>query len=133
MTAKPLPTIDPWTKPHWDAAREGRLLIQRCPDCGRHVFYPRLECPYCASERLEWVEASGRATVYSYSVVESYPPSYFLDDIPFVIAIVELEEGVRMMTNIVECDPSDVRCDMAVEVLFDHVTDEVTLPKFRPA
>ncbi|MGB8647634.1 MAG: Zn-ribbon domain-containing OB-fold protein [Anaerolineae bacterium] len=131
-TGKPVPPIDPWAAPFWDAARQDRLLIQRCHDCERAIFYPRLYCPFCFSERLDWVEASGRATVYSFSVVRSNAPSAFIGDMPFVIAIVRLEEGVQMMTNIVGCDPDEVHCDMPVMATFDRLTDEITLVKFKP-
>jgi len=129
---KPIPPMNPWAEPFWAGTREGKLVIQKCADCGKHVFYPRLVCPFCFSERLDWTEASGRGTVYSHTLVQNNPPSAFIDDLPFTIAIVELEEGVRMMTNIVECDPEAVHCDMPVEVTFERLTDEITLPKFKP-
>ena len=130
--SKPIPPMNPWAEPFWAGTREGRLVIQKCADCGKHVFYPRLVCPFCFSERLDWIEASGRGTVYSHTLVRNNPPSAFIEDLPFTIAIVELEEGVRMMTNIVDCDPEVVHCDMPVEVTFERLTDEITLPKFRP-
>ena len=129
---KPIPPMNPWAEPFWAGTREGRLVIQKCADCGKHVFYPRLVCPFCFSERLGWIEASGRGTVYSHTLVQSNPPSAFMEDLPFTIAIVELEEGVRMMTNIVDCDPEAVHCEMPVEVTFERLTDEITLPKFKP-
>jgi uncharacterized OB-fold protein len=129
---KPIPPMNPWAEPFWAGTREGKLLIQKCADCGKHVFYPRLVCPSCFSERLDWIEASGRGTVYSHTLVQNNPPSAFIEDLPFTIAIVELEEGVRMMTNVVECDPESVYCDMPVEVTFERLTDEITLPKFKP-
>ena len=127
---KPVPPIDPWTQPYWDAAAEGRFVIQRCRACERAVFYPRQWCPHCGAEDLDWIEASGRGHIYSYSVVRNYPPSAFADAVPFVIAIVELEEGPRMMTNIVDADPEQVACDLPVEVAFMD-RDGVSLPVFR--
>jgi uncharacterized OB-fold protein len=132
MPDKPIPPINPWAEPFWAGAREGRLVIQKCTDCKKHIFYPRLSCPFCFSEKLDWIEASGRGTVYSHTLVQNNPPSAFMEDLPFTIAIVELEEGVRMMTNIVECDPEAVHCEMPVEVTFERLTDEITLPKFKP-
>jgi uncharacterized OB-fold protein len=132
MPDKPIPPVQPWSEPFWAGARESRLVIQKCASCKKYVFYPRLGCPFCFSEKLEWVQASGRGTVYSYSVVRNNPPSSFMDDLPFVIAIVELEEGVRLMTNIVDCDPEVVDCDMPVQVTFERLNDEITLPKFKP-
>jgi uncharacterized OB-fold protein len=130
---KPLPPIHPWTKPFWDGAHAGKLMIQQCQQCGRHIFYPRLCCPFCLSDRLGWIESTGRGTIYTFSVVQNNAPSAFLDDMPFVIAIVRLEEGVQMMTNIVGCDPAEVRCDMPVTVMFEPLDELITLPKFKPA
>jgi len=130
--AKPLPVPDGDTKPYWDAAKEHRLMIQRCQDCQRAIFYPRSVCPHCMSDRLEWIQASGRGTIYSYTVVHRSPAA-FKDDVPYVVALIDLAEGVRMMSNVVACAPSDVRIGAAVEVVFDDVTPEITLPKFRLA
>lgn len=89
-------------------------------------------CPDCLSSRLVWVKASGRGKVYSHMTVYSYQPTEFKADLPYVVAIIELEEGVRMMGNVVECSPEGIRCDMEVEVIFKDVTKDVTLPQFRP-
>ena len=129
---KPVPIVNPWAKPFWEAARDKRLIIQKCEDCGKHIFYPRIACPHCFSDMVKWVEASGKGTIYSYTVVVSNAPSAFIGDMPYVIAIVKLDEGVQMLTNIVGCDPEQVRCDMPVEVTFEKLDDEFTLPKFRP-
>ncbi len=130
---KPVPVVNPWARPFWEACREGKLIYQRCKDCGTNIFYPRIACTNCFSDNIEWVESKGRGTVYTYTVVESNPPSAFIEDLPFVIAIVKLEEeGVQMLTNIVGCDPQEVRCDMPVEVVFEKLDDEFTLPKFKP-
>ncbi len=130
--AKPLPVPDGDTKPFWDAAKEHRLMIQRCQDCQRTIFYPRSVCPHCMSDRIDWIQASGRGTIYSYTVVHR-SPSAFKEDVPYVVALIDLAEGVRMMSNVVECAPADVRIGAAVEVVFDDVTPEITLPKFRLA
>lgn len=132
MTEKPIPPIDPWTEPYWTALREGNLLLQFCPSCQEHIFYPRQSCPYCLSEHLTWVKATGRGKVYAFTVVENNAPSPFLDEMPFVIAIVILEEGVRLMTNIVDCDPATIYSEMPVTVTFEKLNDDITLPKFRP-
>lgn len=130
---KPIPAVTPWGMPFWEGTRQGKLMIQKCTDCNKYVFYPRLVCPHCFSDNLGWVQASGRGTVYSYTVVQSNAPSPFLADIPYVVAVIRLEEGVQMLSNIVGCDFDDLRCDMPVEVTFERLTDEFTLPKFRPA
>lgn len=129
---KPVPIVNTWAQPFWDAARNERLIIQRCRSCERHVFYPRIACPYCASEALDWVEASGKGTIYSFTVVESNAPSSFRADMPYVVAVIRLEEGVQMLSNVVGCDPYDVRCEQPVEVTFEKLNDDFTLPKFRP-
>lgn len=129
---KPIPIVNEWARPFWEAARRNTLSIQFCKACSKHIFYPRIACPHCGSADVEWVNASGKGTIYSYTVVESNAPSAFVADIPYVVAIVELKEGVRMLSNIVGCDPSTVRCDMPVEVVFEKLDDEFTLPKFKP-
>jgi uncharacterized protein len=131
-TLKPIPPIQPWTRPFWQATREGKLMIQQCQSCGRNVFYPRLSCPFCFSDRLDWIESSGKGKVYTFSAVRNNAPSAFMADMPFVIAIVRLDEGVQMMTNIIGCDPAQVYCEMPVTVVFEKLNDEITLPKFKP-
>ena len=129
---KPLPRPTPQSAEFWKGAQAHQLRIQRCRDCGQHVFYPRSVCPFCLSEHLEWVRVSGRGKVYSYTVVRRSMHPAFQEDVPYVLAIVELEEGPRLTTNIVACPPDEVRVDMPVEVAFDDVTGEVTLVKFKP-
>jgi uncharacterized OB-fold protein len=128
-----LPAIDDETEEWWAAARDGRLLVKRCTDCGRAHFYPRVFCPHCWSEHVDWEQASGRAVLYTWSVVHSNDLPPFPERVPYVAAIVDLAEGPRMMTNIVDCDPADLRVGMDLEVTFRQETDEVTLPVFRPA
>lgn len=130
---KPVPAVAPWSKPFWEAARQGRLSIQRCDDCEQPIFYPRYACPHCGSERVSWIDASGRGHIYTYTVVESNAPSAFQADMPYVVAVVILEEGVRLLTNIVQCDHDTLHCEMQVEVVFDRLNEEFTLPKFKPA
>ena len=129
---KPLPRPTPWSKPFWEGCKRHELLIQRCKECQEHIFYPKIFCPSCFSSTLEWVKSSGRGKIYTYAAIYSYAPTEFSEEVPYIVAVVELEEGVRMMSNIVECKPEDVRCDMEVEVVFDDVTEEMTLPKFKP-
>lgn len=128
---KPQPVIDPGTKPFWDAAREHRLLLPRCRSCGEHHFYPRELCPHCYSDDLEWVDASGKGEVYSYTVARKPAGPAFAADVPYVIAMIRLDEGPRMLTNIVTSDVEGVRIGARVKVSFDDVTPELTLPKFR--
>jgi len=132
--AGPIPKPTPETQPFWDAAKQRKLLIQRCADCGQHYFYPRPLCTHCWSRRVTWVEARGRGRLHTFTI-NYRPPRKFPSQDPVVIAIVELDEGPRLMTNLVDvgADPNKLRCDMPVEVVFEDVTGEVTLPKFRPA
>jgi len=117
---KPLPEIQPYSQPFWDGTRENKLLVQHCNACDTNIFYPRRDCPECWSQDLGWIEASGRAIVYTYSV--TYEGVDWID----------LPEGIRMHTNLVECEPEDVRIGMEVEVVYRPVTEEITLPFFRP-
>lgn len=128
-----LPTPTPETKPYWDALKEHRLLIQRCKECQRAYFYPRPFCPQCFSFNVEWFEASGRGKLYSFVINHRPAPGFGPE--PYVIAVVELDEGPRMMTNLidVEPDPDKISCDMPVRIVYEDVTTEITLPKFRPA
>lgn len=130
MTGKPVPHPDPETQPFWDAAAEGVLKIQQCADCGHHIFYPRIVCPHCLSEDLTWQPVSGRARIYSLSVVHRAAPA-FRDELPYVVALVDLEEGPRMMTRILTEDPQAPRIGDAVEVEFCPQDNGPPLPFFR--
>jgi uncharacterized OB-fold protein len=128
---KALPAPTPETAPYWDGARAGELRIQRCRACSQAYFYPRPYCPQCGSADVEWFTATGRATLASYIISERAAPGF---EAPYVIAIVELEEGPRMMTNIVEVEPVPERLvlDMPLEVRFED-RGEIAVPVFAPA
>jgi hypothetical protein len=130
------PPVGEESAPFWDATREGRLLVQWCTACDRGIFYPRVFCPTCGGPGpLEWREASGRATVHA-AVVEHRPEAAgatFAHGAPYCIALVDLEEGVRMMTNVVGCPPDDVHSGMAVTVTWEPLSDGRQLALFRPA
>jgi hypothetical protein len=130
---KPLPRVDEESRGYWEALARHELYLQRCRDCGRLRFYPRALCPACLSSATEWVRSSGRGTVWTFTVTHQNQAPGFREELPYVLAVVELEEGVRMMTNVVCCAPEAVRIGMRVEVVFEDVTPEITLPKFRPA
>lgn len=131
--SKPLPRVDEESKGFWEACQRHELYVQRCRACGSFRHYPRSVCPECLSGDTEWVRSSGRGTVYTFTVTYQNQAAGFRDDLPYALAYVELEEGVRMLTNIVGCTPDAVCISMPVEVVFDDVTSEVTLPKFKPA
>ena len=129
----PLPVPDKDSAEFWDAARRHQLVIQQCLECQKFRFYPRSVCPHCLSDRFAWRAASGRGAVYSFTVIHRAPSAAFRDRVPYVLALIELEEGVRMMSNVVDCEPGALKIGMPVEVVFEEVTADVTLPKFRPA
>lgn len=128
-----LPSPDDETQPFWDACREERLLIRRCAACGEHHFYPRPFCPRCWSDDVSWVEATGRATLYTYSIVRSNDLPPWPERVPYVAAVVDLEEGPRMMTNVQGCDESDLCIGMPLMVAFRPLDDEFVVPVFHPA
>jgi uncharacterized OB-fold protein len=127
-----LPVIDADSAAFWAAAKERKFLIRHCNLCRRNHFYPRHYCPHCWSDNCEWRPASGHGRIYSYTVVHHNEAAPFRDMLPYIVALIDLEEGVRVTSNIVECTPAVVHVGMPVEVVFEHLTDEVTLPQFRP-
>ena len=131
---KPLPVPTPETQHYWDGAKTGELRLQRCKDCSKTYFPPRPFCPECASRSVEVFKASGKGKLYSY-IINHRPAPGFEDDAPYAIAVVELDEGPRLMSNIVQCDqtPEALQLDMALEVTFEKVNDDITLPQFKPA
>ncbi len=130
--AKPLPRLDEESKGFWEACQRRELVLQRCGGCGALRHYPRALCPTCLSDAVEWLRCSGRGTVYTFTVTHQNQAPGFRDALPYVLAYVELDEGVRLLTNIVECAPEAVRIGMPVEVVFSDATPAVTLPLFRP-
>jgi hypothetical protein len=132
MTQRPLPAITPETRHFWEGARAGELRLQRCAACNHVYFPPRPFCPRCATRDVPVFRASGRATLYSYVIHHRAAPGF---DPPYSIAVVQLAEGPRMMTNIVEVEqtPQALQLDMPLEVTFEKLTDEISLPLFRPA
>ncbi|HKN00546.1 MAG TPA: OB-fold domain-containing protein [Candidatus Binataceae bacterium] len=128
---KPLPKPSPVSRPFWEAARRHELKLQRCTGCKAFIYYPRDRCPNCFSDNLEWQPVSGRGKVYSYTVVRRASARSFGDG-PYVLAIIQLDEGPRMTSNVV-APPDQVRVDMPVVVHFDDVTPDHTLVKFKPA
>ncbi|WP_269855641.1 Zn-ribbon domain-containing OB-fold protein [Streptomyces sp. RPT161] len=129
------PEIDSFTRPYWDAAAEGRLLIRRCRDCGVAHHYPREFCPGCWSEAVDWEEASGRATLYTWSVVHRNDLPPFGNRVPYIAAVATLAEGPRIMTEVVDCAESDLRIGAELRVAFRTMADggTCTIPVFRLA
>ncbi len=129
---KPLPRPSEDSAPFWEAAFRGELRMQQCADCGHLRFPPAVLCARCLSERSEWVRVSGRGTVYSWIVVHQSQHPAFNADVPYNVAIIELEEGPRLHTNIIECPNDQIHIGMPVEVAFVRVSDDTALVKFRP-
>jgi hypothetical protein len=129
--SKPLPAIRPWTATFWKAASEGKLLIQRGKKTGKLIMYPKKYSPHDYTEEIEWIEASGKGTIYSYSIVHANAPTAFKDELPFVVAIVELEEGVRMCTNIVDTPFEKISIGSEVTTVFKKINEEIGLVQFR--
>ena len=121
----PAPPTNPEVQPFFDAAAQGKLLVKRCTACGQSHHFPRAICPFCGVDKTEWREASGRGTIYSFSVMRRAP-------VPYTLAYVTLEEGVTMMTNIVDCDLDTIRVGQAVQVVFKPTDGGPPVPMFKP-
>ena len=127
----PVPAIDPGSAPYWAALEQHRLILKRCKACGKAHFYPRELCPYCFSDDLAWIEASGLGAIYSFTVCHRPAGPAFAADVPYVVALVELAEGPRMMTRILG-DPAAIAIGRAVMVRFEQQTETLILPFFEP-
>ena len=128
----PAPHPTPVTAPFWEAARQGRLVLQHCRRCDRLQHYPRPHCVACLDDDLDWVEASGRGTVYSVTVVHRAMHPAYVARVPYAHAIVELAEGPRLTTVMTGCEPGDVRVGMPVRAVFAPVSDDAALVLFAP-
>lgn len=133
--ARPLPQPDPVTQPLWDSLCRHAIQLQRCAGCGTFVFYPRAICPSCGGGTLHWVSVSGKGTLYSFTIVHRATVPEFRPDVPYVVALVDLDEGPRLLATLVDvsADPAQIRIGARVEIVYDDVTPDVTLLRFRPA
>jgi len=130
---KPLPNLNESTGPFWDYCKKRELRMQKCAQCGHLRYPPSIICPKCHSMEAEWARLSGKGKVYSFAVFHQVYHKGFANDIPYAVAIIELDEGPRMLSNVSGRKPEDLTIDMPVEVYFEDVTEEFALPKFRPA
>jgi hypothetical protein len=136
---KPLPVIREETKEFWEGCRRHELLIQRCKECQTYRFPPRPLCHQCQSGNVEWARSSGKGTLYSFTILQhaKNSPLYpvFTKEAPYAVILVELPDvgGLHMVSNILDCKLEDIKIGMPVEVVFDDVTEEITLPKFKPS
>ena len=128
----PRPQIEPLTEPFWTAAREGRLVIQRCTHCGAFRHLPSAMCGSCQSTAHEWVESAGRGAVYTYTIAAHAVHPATKAAVPYNVVVVKLDDcgGVLVPGNVVECAPEDVRVDMRVRVVFERIDDEISMPRF---
>jgi hypothetical protein len=131
LSARALPAPDNAALHYWQSAADGKLVLQRCVDCGEFQFYPRALCAACGGE-TEWVDASGRGTLYTFTIIRQNRSEAFVRLSPYAVGIVELDEGVRMMSNIVGCELDQLEVGMPLEVLLLKAADDVGLPFWRP-
>ena len=131
MPTPTLPAISSVTQPFWDATAQGRLMLPRCNGCGRHFFRPEVACTHCFATNWQWVQASGRGSLYSYSIVHKAPAPGFV--VPLVLAVVELEEGPFVFSNLVACAQDEVHIGMSLQAQFDEVSPGIHLPRFHPS
>jgi uncharacterized OB-fold protein len=138
--AKPVPVPDEASRPFFEGALEGRLMLRHCRVCGAYMWPVggigtplRPRCVECFSGDLEWAPAAGTGTLYSFVLMHRVYDPAFADDVPYNISVVELDEGVRMTTNVVDCPNDELQIGMPLEVTFEQLSDQVALPKFRPS
>jgi uncharacterized OB-fold protein len=129
---KPLPQPNADTKPFWNGCKKHQLRFQKCRHCQHVRWPPSIICPKCYSNDTEWMIACGEGRIYTYAIYHQAFHDSFKHDLPYVTAIVELDEGPHLLTNIVGCNHEQIKCDMPVEVVWEDVNEEFTLPKFRP-
>ena len=130
MSERPLPRPTELSRPHWDGCRGGVLRVQRCRNCGAHIFIPQPLCTSCQTSELDWVESRGEGAIYSYTVVHRAPHPSFAT--PYIVATVSLDEGFEMLAN-VECEPREIAIGMRVRAAFRALSSEIALPYFVPA
>ena len=129
---RPEPPVSEVSQPFWDATREHRLVVQWCRDCDRPVFYPREVCPTCLGDDLDWRESAGTGTVHAITVEHRPQNPQVAGRVPYAIALVEVAEGWRMLTNVVDCDPLTVTVGSPVAVTWEPLSDGRNLPLFSP-
>ena len=130
--AKAIPIPGPESLPFWEGAKNHQLMLQKCFDCAHHWFPPSTVCTGCGSRNIEWAASSGKGKVFSFVVFHKLYHKGWDGEIPYAVAIVELEEGARMLSNVIGIPVEEVKCDLSVEVVFEDATSELTLPKFKP-
>jgi len=130
-TQLPAPVANADSRPYWDAVKDQKLLIRKCSDCGELHFMPRYLCPFCWSDKLEWVQSKGAGSVHSYTVIRRAPVQTFATRVPYVIALIELDEGPRMMANVLGEDALDTKIGDRVNVIFEDRGEDAKVPQFK--
>ena len=128
---KPLPVVQPWSEPFWEGTKNGKLFIQHCKDCDSNIFYPRKICPECWSDNLDWIESCGKGTISTFSTAYTLVEPCFEDELPYTLGFIDLDEGIRMMSRIVDCEPEYITLGMRVEVTFVE-REDFMMPYFKP-
>ena len=131
--ARPRPDIRGAGKPYWLSGQAGKLSLPKCRSCGQAHWYPRLYCPHCSGESLEWITCSGKGVIHTFTVVRQSGHPYFKNKVPYVLAMIDLEEGPRLMSNIIDCDVEKVAIGAPVTVVFERLGEDVNVPLFKPA
>jgi uncharacterized OB-fold protein len=129
--SKPVPAVTPEMREFFDGARAGRLMVQKCESCGRLRFPAHDLCSKCNSTESRWVPVSGRGEVFSFNIMHQLYHPGFAGQVPYAVVVVELEEGCKFISNLLGVEPHDIRCGMPVEVTFEKLSDDVSIPKFR--
>ena len=130
---KPRPRIDETSQPYWDAAKRHQLVCQQCSQCGEFMFPPTTVCERCLSSDLNWTPISGKGTVWSFILMHQKYYESFADEIPYNVAVIRSSEGPKFVTNLVDIDNEHIKVDMPVEITFEDVDEDLTIPKWRPA
>ena len=132
---KPLPVITDLTRPFWTAAKEGRLVMQKCANCGTVNFHPKPWCIECGSRDLEWTDIKPKGTVYSFTISHTVAMNFpgWKDDLPVLLGLIDLDDGARMYAQVTHCTPEDIHIGMRVSAYFEAISEEAGIPKFRPA
>ncbi len=130
---RPIPEVTPELRPFFDASRNGQLVVQKCDNCGDLRFPPRRLCSKCLSRDASWTAVSGEGEVYSFIIMHRVYHPAFANQVPYAVAMIKLKEGAKLLSNVIGIDPNAIKCGMAVKVSFEKLSDEVTLPMFRPA
>ena len=131
VVAKHFPRPTPETKAYWEGCRKHQLLLQRCGQCNEYQFYPRVICSHCMSEDLQWEQASGRGRILTFTIVRRAVSEAYEADVPYVVALIQLDEGPTMMSNVVQCNPETLTTGSSVQVIFEDWSKEISIPQFR--